>query len=280
MKTHPSTSSSLRPSRLTVRGGLLARSARGLSLVEATIILATVSILSAILAPTISGYIDQARIARAREDVRVIGDAINTFIDDNGEKVFLQDGVGAAALNPPANRRDNGGTSYRVNLLVSDGDVPTGAAGVTDVAFWLQAVSATFVQTLSDHLIENQPNDTTANRYRNPNDVTTASTGGNIDFARTESSGFNAPYAWRGAYLKSPVNADPWGNRYAVNVGFLDPSPTIAIANISTAVANYPRMDVFVISAGGDEEIDTTPEQDGAVPGDDDIIYVVSSNAK
>jgi hypothetical protein len=39
-------------------------------------------------------------------------------------------------------------------------------------------------------------------------------------------------------------------------------------------------MDVFVLSAGPDEEIDTKSAQDGVVPGDDDFIYVVSSNAK
>ncbi len=34
---------------------------------------------------------------------------------------------------------------------------------------------------------------------------------------------------------------------------------------------------MFVLSAGPDEEIDTRSAQDGAVPGDDDFIYVVSS---
>jgi len=127
--------------------------------------------------------------------------------------------------------------------------------------------------------------ETLAKRYRNPTDITVAAIG-NIDFARGESSGFNAPHAWRGAYLRGPVETDPWGNRYAVNVAFLDPrldAAPVAVNGVITAgfgTATYPRLDVFAISAGPDEEIDTKSAQDGAVAGDDDFIYVVSSNAK
>ena len=79
---------------------------------------------------------------------------------------------------------------------------------------------------------------------------------------------------WRGGYLSTATGPDPWGNRYAVNVGFLKPSTTTAISNITAgfATSDYPRLDVFVLSAGPDEEIDTRSAQDGAVPGDDDII--------
>jgi hypothetical protein len=88
--------------------------------------------------------------------------------------------------------------------------------------------------------------------------------------------------------MTGPVDPDPWGNRYAVNVAFLDPSPTAVLGGITATLAvgsaigvlDYPRMDVFVLSAGPDEEIDTKSAQDGVVPGDDDFVYVVSGNAK
>jgi type II secretory pathway pseudopilin PulG len=262
------------PTRLSCRPG---GSERGLSLVEATIILAVISVLSAMLAPNINDYIAQARQARAREDVMVIANAINEFIADNGENQFLRNASDGTASQPPTH---GVGDINRVDLLVSDGDIPTSAE-----LFWIQPVNGAAVDTLSNHLIENMPGELIGNRYRNGPDVTVVSPGGNnIDFAKATSSGFNAPYSWRGPYLRGPVDPDPWGNRYAVNVAFLDPSPTAAITSGITAgfsaAADYPRLDVFVLSAGPDEEIDTNSAQDGALPGDDDVIFIVSSHAK
>lgn len=254
-------------------------SARGVSLVEASILLSVVSILAAIMAPAVGSYLDTSRQVRAREDVQVIGTAIQTFVSDNGESQFLQDAMNGAGVTVPPTRPD----TNRVNLLVGDGDVPALAAAIAAETFWTQAVNGTSVDTFSNHLIENLPGEATGNRYRNPSDIFIAAPGGNnIDFSRSSSSGFNAPYAWRGAYLRGPVDADPWGNRYAANVAFLDPSSTAVVAGITAgfAFADYPRIDVFVMSAGPDEEIDTRSAQDGAVPGDDDFIYVVSAHAK
>ena len=256
-----------------------AGSERGVTLIEASIVLAVVGILAAVMAPSINIYIDQARAARAREDVKTIGDAINEFMTDNAERQFLKNGSNGASDQVPPTRLD----SDRVNILVSDGDIPTRGNLVTGETLWTQTVNGTTIDTLSNHLIENTPGELTNSRWRNPSDIAITPGGNNIDFARAESSGFNAPYAWRGAYLRGPVESDPWGNRYAVNVAFLDAAPTNSLAGSITAgcnVGDFPRMDVFALSAGPDEEIDTKICQDGATPGDDDFIYLVSSNAK
>jgi type II secretory pathway pseudopilin PulG len=250
---------------------------RGMSLVEATIILSVVAVLASVLAPAVNGYVDQARQVRARTDTQVIAEAILDFVADTAERQFLIVGHGVADEEPPTRLDGN-----RVNLLVSDGDIPTLSTALAAETFWTQPVGTT-VDTLSNHLIENAPTELGASRYRNPTDITIPFPGGNnIDFARLESSGYNAPHAWRGAYLRGPVRADPWGNRYAVNVAFMDPSPLGAIGNITPGFGpiDYPRLDVFVLSAGADKEIDTLSGQDGAVPGDDDFIFIVSSNAK
>jgi type II secretory pathway pseudopilin PulG len=257
------------------------RSERGVTLIEASIVLAAISVLTAVLAPSINIYIDQARQARAREETKTIADAINEFITDNAVHQFLifgNDGSCVAAPCASPFHED----ANRVNLLVSDGDVPTLAIADT---LWTQVVNFAEIGTMADHLVDNAPDNDAANRYRNPSDIIVATPGGNgIDFPRTDSSGFNAPYAWRGAYLQGPVNPDPWGNRYAVNVVFLDPAPEGTLSSplvpASVALADYPRMDVFVLSAGPDEEVDTRVGQDGAVPGDDDFIHLVSTNAK
>jgi type II secretory pathway pseudopilin PulG len=254
-------------------------SEHGVSLVEATIMLTVIATLASALAPTMTDYIAAARQARAREDVQVIGNAIQDFIRDNAEIKFLRTAKGAASNGqPPANRLD----ANRVDLLVSDGDVGVLGPGVAGETYWTQATNNAAVDSLSNHLVENLPGSAAANRYRNPSDIFVAAPGGNnIDFARSDSSGFNGPYSWRGPYLRGPVDPDPWGFRYMVNVAFLDPNPQGAVANVTAGwvLGDYPRLDVFVLSQGSDREVDTRSAQDGAVPGDDDIIYIVSSNA-
>ena len=268
---------------LASRSGAAAEA--GISLVEVTIILAVAAMLSAVLAPSINSYVDQARFARARADTQTIAEAIQTFIADNGESQFLIDASNSVAAAPAGDREPpTRADTNRVDLLVSDGDIPSISALLTET-FWIQAVNNGRVDSLSNHLVENTPGGATAKRYRDASDITIATPGGNnIDFARGESSGFNAPYMWRGAYLRGPVRPDPWGNRYAVNVAFMDPQPTDAMATGTItsgfAVSTFQRLDVFVLSAGRDKEIDTKSAQDGAVPGDDDFIFVVTSNAK
>ena len=122
-------------------------------------------------------------------------------------------------------------------MLVSDGDTPR-TLGAGGSALWddpVDPAAAQPVDFLERHLVTNTPGGAGA--------YTTA--GG-------------AP--WRGAYISAPLDPDPWGNRYAVNV-----------LHLRTSTTN----DVFVMSAGPDEEIDTAFTVDGATPGDDDIIAVV-----
>jgi prepilin-type N-terminal cleavage/methylation domain-containing protein len=123
-----------------------------------------------------------------------------------------------------------------VEMLVSDGDIPFTAIGATN---WDDRIAccagAVDVAFLEAHLVTN--------------------------------TGLGAPGSylvgaggWRGAYINAPVDPDPWGNRYAVNTEYLKTTTT---------------NDVFVLSTGPDEEIDTPFTFDGARPGDDDIIAII-----
>jgi len=78
--------------------------------------------------------------------------------------------------------------------------------------------------------------------------------------------------------MTAPIDPDPWGNRYAVNVGFLD--PVANSANATAATINGYEEDVVVLSAGPDEEVDTEWAVDGLTPGDDDILYTLSGNSR
>jgi hypothetical protein len=92
------------------------------------------------------------------------------------------------------------------------------------------------------------------------------------NFDPDSGSQFNADFGWRGAYLPGPIGADPWGNRYAVNVEFL--------AKALGAGPSGNVNDVFVVSAGQDGTIDTRFDTDGVTTGGDDLIYVISGGTR
>ena len=129
----------------------------------------------------------------------------------------------------------SGGTT--VQMLVSDGDTPrtVGAGGAAQWSDVVNPAAAQPVDFLERHLVTNTP-------------------GGGGAYT---TAGANP---WRGAYINAPIDPDPWGNRYAVNTLYLRTTTT---------------NDVFVLSTGPDEEINTAFAVNGATPGGDDIIAVV-----
>ncbi len=206
----------------------------GISLVEATIILSVFAILAAVLSPVLSTAIDGAKRARARDDAEAICTAIQQFFADTGKNFFQTDGGRPVRAATP------------VEVLISDGDVPD--LGPTGDNQWRAPFNGTTVDTLANHLVQNTPGDNPARAYPTPG------AGG-----------------WRGAYLTAPVDPDPWGNRYAVNVKFFAPR---------RKTGGRGREDIVVISAGPDEEIDTDFDRDGLAPGDDDIIFLCGTGAR
>jgi len=193
-------------------------SARGVTIIEATIVLAVAAILVAFAVPAASRSLDSVRLTRAMTDEDAIATAIDNFITENSFVPFTASGL-------------SGGTV--VQMLVSDGDIPTELTGVGS-ASWTTAVNGSTVDFLERHLVTNNPGGTGA--------YATGATG------------------WRGAYINAPLDPDPWGNRYAVNVLYLK----------STTL-----NDVFVYSAGPNETIQTEFTKDGVAPRDDDLTSVV-----
>lgn len=239
----------------------------GWSLIELTIILVVLSILAAILAPVMGRYVRNAKVVRAREDVQALGSAMVMYIEDTANSYFfIAGGTGTT--------RPDQGSGNRVDVLISDGDIPEVEAGVTEI-FWSAPPGslAIGVDFFSDHLIANAP------AYRTPTDLVNNAATTNTGWSAEDNNdvGFNAEFAWRGPYITGPILPDPWGNRYASNVIYLNPRADTADA---TATANGYEEDVVVISAGPDEEIDTDDSVDGLVPGDDDILYTVSGNSR
>lgn len=110
---------------------------RGFTLLEITIVLAVIAILGLILAPSIVNFLSQTRLARARNDVQVLADAVKTFYDDNGFFPKYAD---------PSRSR-------QIRLLVSPGATGRAAVGAEP---WTLAAPGT-VDLISNHLIDNRP---------------------------------------------------------------------------------------------------------------------------
>jgi hypothetical protein len=106
-----------------------------------------------------------------------------------------------------------------VTLLAGAGNIPALATGVTT---WNSATTVATCDLLSNHLSANTPKSQSTNIYP----TTTTAPG--------------SEFIWRGPY-QSSIQADPWGYRYAINIG-----------NMTGA---YPA--VWVISAGPDGIIQT-----------------------
>ena len=164
---------------------------QGVTLVEITVVLMVVAILTSAAAPIASRTIERARLSRAITDMQAIRDALSTFIID----------IPAAFRGPKIDASAAGdAVTNEVDMLVSDGDIPLLGAGNAN---WLNPVSQTGVMAvdfLENHLIKNLPYD------------------GAIPAT-------NLPYAtsgWHGAYINGPLDPDPWGNRYMVNTEWLE----------------------------------------------------------
>jgi type II secretory pathway pseudopilin PulG len=209
----------------------------GFTVAEAATVLSAAAILAGSAAPVVSDYIESARLTRTKHDLMVLGSAIHMYRVDTASNGFIQRGkVGAG-------KKD---MSTAVKMLVTNGDIPQ--MGPEGDPAWAMPVDGQVIDTFQDHLITNTAGYTT-------------SAGRTTGFAQPSQGGFNAPFAWRGPYLNAPIDADPWGNRYACNVLYLLP-----------ANAN----DVVVLSAGPDQIINSPFTKDGLVAGGDDILYIVS----
>jgi len=250
----------------------------GFTLVEVTVILLVLVILSAILLPNLGGFNRMARYARVKEDVGALCAALAAMLHDTGESAFWEDGGGGT--DTPI--RDT------IGLLVGDGDTPDlnystrgddGFHWQLPVQDWFEEPHAISgqeewfrVDTFANHLVQNEPLGDAANAYRTPADMingaTSGSVPGGLHFDSASGQGFNSLFAWRGPYIADPIDPDPWGNRYAANVfGLFSPAGASG-DGFASAVVCY--------SAGPDEEIDTVFNQPGGwTTEDDDIVAVL-----
>jgi len=240
------------------------KNARGLSLVEVTIMLLVLMLLTGVLAPSIMDFVKDAQWVKVKEDCEAIGISVVRLTRDIGPCLKFN-GAGTCTK------------TNRVDLLYSDGPDVTPADLIDDGAnvFTSSGNTAAALTWASDDTrgdsMERQFVDNSAN-YLSPSALGTYTAVG---------PQFNL--GWRGAYLSSPISQDPWGHKYLVNSVFLavarDATPGTGEGQRSGGWSN----DSFCISAGPNGMYETALGGNatyGVKRRGDDFLFVISGDTR
>jgi len=240
--------------------------ARGLSLIEVTVVLLVLMTLTGVLAPSIMDFVHDAQWVKAKEDCEAIGVSVVRLMRDVGPCLKL-DGTGGCTK------------ANRVDLLYSDGpDVtPADVGGEAAAGFngggntagplnW--HTDSARGDSMQHQLVDNGG----GSGYPSPADL------GTYDHA-----GPGAGLGWRGAYLSSPVGPDPWGHRYLVNTVFLAVARDADAGSGDGQRSGGWSRDTFCISAGPNGQYETPFGGNAAYGADrrgDDLIFIISGDTR
>ena len=223
-------------------------SERGMSLVEATIILMVLAILTAVIAPSAGDFLSDARNVKGKEDVEAIAMGLARLQRDFGKKTLAA---------PDA---------LPVNIEVMVSGTATSAGLVTNAELGAQPAAKALGSGITDWPIATTAKTTVS---LDAALVTNSAGGANLQFTNsalfTSGGGPRTGLGWRGPYLTGPIGLDPWGARYMANVEYMGGSDHTNKA--------------IVLSAGTNGVIETAYTGSGSA-GVDDIIYVISGSTR
>lgn len=237
---------------------------RGLSLVEVTIMLLVLMLLTGVLAPSIFDFVNDARWVKVKEDCEAIGLSVARLTRDVGPCLKFN-GSGTCT-------KDN-----RVDLLFSDGpevtedDVDGAALDMFDspgnialhLNWWKDDYRG---DAMEDQFVANNP------QYATPASLMTYT-----------AVGPQFGLGWRGAYLASPIGPDPWGHRYLVNSVFLSVAKDAHPGTYEGKRSGGWSRDTFCISAGPNNRYETAfggNGNGGTTREGDDFIYIISGDTR
>jgi type II secretory pathway pseudopilin PulG len=209
-------------------------SARGLSLVEVTVMLVVLLALAGALVPVVGDSVAGARQVRARNDLSQLAVALTNFQRDVGPFVF--DGSRMREAQTVSSLKI-------VDVLMSDGDLPK----VADVVP---------LETLPAGLLLDPSVGTGGSAVTGW--VTSAATDRGDLHLRINGRGYpegpsGTGHGWNGPYIGKPVTGDPWGHAYLINTGFLRGLPPRSGRCLTCAV--------YAISAGPNGLLETPFQQ-------------------
>ena len=174
---------------------------KGFTLIEVIVVIAVVAILAAILTPTITRNIEDAKTSRTKNEVQVIAASIISLYKDVGRWPYTN-------ANGPSGGVDR--------LLGNSSTVPTGAgpdAG-SGAANWGTYGTS---KPIADYLYYNNPDNDTGPNNQNQS---------NQDYP------ISGDYAWKGPYTDQGFFDDAWGRSYVINARYFP-------GNILTSTAGH-----------------------------------------
>lgn len=199
------------------------RSNDAFTLIEVMMVAAVLAILAAVLAPMVVHKLHKADITAAQSGANAIIKAIESFRSDTKEY-------------PDSGEHDVNPDYY--HYLYTDGSTPV----MSGVSWGSQSDSIT------NHLVLNSPD----------GDSSYGETGD--DYPSWNQATLSG---WHGPYLSPGNSADPWGNRYSVNVWAFWKS-------------SAPTVYGWIISAGSDGTLDTD-DGDNTIQNDDVGTWIASA---
>lgn len=252
----------------------------GFTLVEVTIILLVLVILSMIMLPQLGNFNRLARKVKVMEDLGAICATLKLFFDEVT--------VGAVWENPGGGTQQPSGA--RIGLLHGPGNPP---ADNTNASFhqvnspdapWSQTATGTAATVMS--INTDAPGDASTavefsvDRFENHlmindpfADHSTARTSRYRNIAELENADFFL--SWKGPYFDA-FTPDPWGSRYLSNVFGLH-TVTDPTGYFSTAVLCYSAGPDRQVSTRFNQPMDSPLNSHGSISGGDDIAVVLSS---
>jgi type II secretory pathway pseudopilin PulG len=200
-------------------------------------VIAIVAVITGIALNAAIDRIEDSRLTRAQADTKMLAVAIHAFMQNTGFAPAFRSGEA------------RGPEDEVFKVLTTEGDDP---AMSTEELGWPEDPEDQ--DLLQNHLVKNLPSGT-GPRYPRV---------GEISYARTK--------GWNGPYLTTVPTADPWNDKYLVNVQFLTQN---GLSELEIPIGT--RAAVFVASAGPNRVLETEFQQmsDDFVAGGDDIIFRV-----
>ncbi|MGE5341504.1 MAG: prepilin-type N-terminal cleavage/methylation domain-containing protein [Candidatus Omnitrophota bacterium] len=230
------------------------RNKNGFTLIEMVVVLAVISVLAAILFPTLAKHISDSKLTRATNECQVITAAVMMLYKDTGKW--------------PCTNED--GPSGRVNRVLSGAPtdpVPTSAApgARTGAALWGTYAGS---KPLSDYLYFNNPDNETGTASQNETGQ---------DYSTSGES------AWRGPYIDKQIYLDPWGNQYVINARYFPGGTDSASHTVLVLSAGKDGLwstafddSINRLSPGGDGPLGPNIPESGYTH--DDVGVVVTTN--
>ena len=237
---------------------------KGLSLIEVTIMLLVLMLLTGVLAPEMWDFIKKAQYVKVKEDCEAIAISIIRLKFDVG-CLKLNGALPCKFDNHPYLLHSAAGTvpDAGVGGNVSAAPFIPGVAVDADYAATFQwdrmTTVAASTDTLEDQLSLNTP-------------LYPVRGGVALNPFHWETGG------WHGAYITPPIGPDPWGDQYVVNSVFIDAQGTQGGKEGSTNHGwNY---DSFCLSAGPNRYYETpfaVTNFFGSAPVNDDFLTVITA---